>query len=98
MLLVDQTHPQKLPSVLGFLGPVRTQFWAGKLTGSHWINTQDPAIGEVFSLGRTLSKQPMVNGFKVNFKPRADFEFGVGRTGFFGGAGFPGTGGSLKPL
>jgi hypothetical protein len=96
MLLVDQTHPQKLPSFLGFLGPVRTQFWAGKMTGSHWINTQDPLIGEVFSLGRTLSKQPMVNGFKVNFKPTADFEFGVGRTGVFGGPDFPITVGSIK--
>lgn len=96
MLLLDQTHPQKLPGFLRFLGPLRTQFWAGKLTGSHWINTQDPAIGEVFSLGRTLSKQPMVNGFKVNFKPTADFEFGVGRTGLFGGPDFPITMGSLK--
>jgi Capsule assembly protein Wzi/PAP2 superfamily len=96
MLLVDQTHPQKLPSFLRFLGPMRTQFWAGKLTGSHWINTQDPVIGEVFSLGRTLSKQPMVNGFKINFKPTANFEFGVGRTGMFGGPDFPITMGSLK--
>ncbi|HEY1525682.1 MAG TPA: capsule assembly Wzi family protein [Candidatus Angelobacter sp.] len=96
MLRVDQTHPDKLPSFLGLLGPFRTEFWIGKLTGDHWMSTQDPAIGDVFSFGRTLPKQPMVNGFKVNFKPTPNFEFGVGRTGLFGGADFPVTLGSLK--
>jgi hypothetical protein len=38
----------------------------------------------------------MVNGFKINFKPTADFEFGVGRTGMFGGPDFPITMGSMK--
>ena len=96
MFLLDQTHPLKLPSFLGFLGPYRTMFWAGKLTGAHWVATQDPAVGTVFSIGRTLSKQPMVNGFKINFKPTPNFEFGVGRTGLFGGPDFPVTLGSLK--
>jgi hypothetical protein len=96
MLRVDQTHPQKLPSFLGWLGPFRTEFWVGKLTGHHWVTTQDPTLGTVFSLGRTLPKQPMVNGFKVNFKPTPNFEFGVGRTGLFGGPDFPITLGSVK--
>jgi Capsule assembly protein Wzi/PAP2 superfamily len=96
MLRVDQTHPAKLPSILKFLGPVRTEFWVGKLTGHHWANTQDPAIGEVFTIGRTLSKQPMVNGLKVNFKPTPNFEFGVGRTGLFGGPDFPVTLGAVR--
>ena len=96
MLRVDQTHPQKLPSFLGWLGPFRTEFWVGKLTGHHWVTTQDPTLGTVFSLGRTLPKQPMVNGFKVNFKPTPNFEFGVGRTGLFGGPDFPITLASVK--
>ncbi|HEV7519969.1 MAG TPA: capsule assembly Wzi family protein [Candidatus Angelobacter sp.] len=97
MLRVDQTHPSKLPSILGrLLGPFRTEYWIGKLTGAHWVNTQDPVIGEVFVLGRTLPKQPMVNGFKVNFKPTRNFEFGVGRTGVFGGPDFPITIASVK--
>ncbi len=66
------------------------------MTGAHWVNTQDPAIGEVFTLGRTLPQQPLVNGFKVNFKPTANFEFGVGRTGIFGGPDFPVTASSVK--
>jgi hypothetical protein len=96
MLRVDQTHPLKLPSFLGLLGPYRTEFWVGKLTGDHWVHTQDPAIGEVFSFGRTLAKQPMVNGLKINFKPTPNFEFGVGRTGMWGGPDFPITIGSTR--
>jgi hypothetical protein len=97
MLRVDQTHPSKFPWILGkLLGPFRTEYWVGKMTGAHWGNTQDPAIGEVFSFGRTLPKQPMVNGFKVNFKPTPNFEFGVGRTGVFGGPDFPITASSVK--
>jgi Capsule assembly protein Wzi/PAP2 superfamily len=100
MLRVDQTHPAKLPSILKLLGPMRTEWWVGKMTGHHWINTQNPAIGGgtgiVSSIGRTLSKQPMVNGVKFNFKPTPNFEFGIGRTGVFGGPDFPITLGSVR--
>lgn len=96
MLRVDQTHPLRLPSFLKWLGPFRTEYWVGKQTGHHWVNTQDVTIGFVSSFGRTLSKQPMVNGFKINFKPTPNFEFGVGRTGMFGGPDFPITLGSMK--
>ena len=88
MFRLDQTSPRKLPGFLGFLGPYRTEFWIGKLTGQHFVNTQD-APGIVFSLGRSLSRQPMLNGVKVNFKPTPNFEFGVGRTGLWGGPDFP---------
>jgi hypothetical protein len=99
MLRLDQTHPQKLPSFLGWLGPMRTEFWVGKMTGQHWVNVQDASIGVdgvVSSIGRTLPKQPMVNGFKANFKLTRNFEFGVGRTGMFGGTDFPITLGTVK--
>ncbi|HMF92508.1 MAG TPA: capsule assembly Wzi family protein, partial [Candidatus Angelobacter sp.] len=87
MFRVDQTTPTKLPSFMGFLGPMRTEFWVGRLTGQHYVNTQDNNIS--FRLGRTLSRQPLVNGLKVNFKPTPNFEFGVGRTGLWGGPEFP---------
>ncbi len=99
MLRVDQTHPLRLPSFLKWLGPFRTEFWVGEMAGHHWVDTQDATIGTlgiVSTLGRTLSKQPMVNGFKINFKPTPNFEFGVGRTGMFGGPDFPITLGSVK--
>ncbi|HEX5433863.1 MAG TPA: capsule assembly Wzi family protein [Candidatus Angelobacter sp.] len=95
MLRVDQTMPSVLPSILKYLGPYRVEFWVGKLTGQHFISTQGP-LGTVVSLGRSIDKQPMVNGTKVNFKPTPNFEFGVGRTGLFGGPDFPITLGSLR--
>jgi Capsule assembly protein Wzi/PAP2 superfamily len=87
MFRISQTNPTKLPSFLGFLGPIRSEFWISKMTGQHYINTQDGNIA--FRLGRTLSRQPLVNGVKVNFKPTPNFEFGVGRTGIWGGPEFP---------
>jgi hypothetical protein len=87
MLKVDQITPTKLPSYLGLLGPMRTVVWIGKLTGEHYVNTQDGNIA--FRQGRSLSRQPMVNGVKVSFKPTPNFEFSVGRTGLWGGPDFP---------
>jgi hypothetical protein len=96
MLRVDQTTPTKLPGFLGKLGPVRSEFWVGKLTGQHYVQTQDVALGTVFSVGRSLDKQPMVNGVKVSFKPTPNFEFGVSRTGLWGGPDFPITLGTTR--
>ncbi len=87
MFKVDRVAPLKLPGFLGILGPYRTVFWVGKLTGQHVVNTQD-ATGEVFRFGRSLDKQPMINGSKVSFRPTPNFEFGIGKTGLWGGPGF----------
>jgi capsule assembly protein Wzi/PAP2 superfamily protein len=94
MFKVDQTMPRKLPG-LGFLGPYRLEFWVGKLTGQHVVNSQDPAIGFISSIG-SLVRQPMLNGQKINFKPTPNFEFGFGRTGLWGGPDFPITAGTTK--
>ena len=88
MFRIDQTSPKKLPWFMGFLGPYRSELWIGKLTGQHFVGTQD-VQGIVFRLGRSLSRQPMLNGLKINFKPTPNFEFGVGRTGLWGGPDFP---------
>jgi hypothetical protein len=92
MLRIDQTNPTKLPGIFGFLGPTRSEFWVAKLTGQHYVNTQNGTI--VFTQGRSLARQPMLNGVKVNFKPTPNFEFGVGRTGLWGGPDFPITSGT----
>ncbi|HLJ86029.1 MAG TPA: capsule assembly Wzi family protein [Candidatus Angelobacter sp.] len=103
MFRVDQTSPRKLPGIFGRLGPYRVEFWVGKLTGQHFVNTQLGPDGQPtqtgiidFSLGRTLSRQPMLNGQKINFKPTPNFEFGVGKTGLWGGPEFPITIGSTR--
>lgn len=95
MFKIDRVAPLKLPSFLGILGPYRSVFWIGKLTGQHVVNTQD-ATGEVFRFGRSLDKQPMINGSKISFRPTPNFEFGVGRSGLWGGPNFPVTADTLR--
>lgn len=92
MFRLDQSAPRTLPGLLSFLGPVRSEFWIGKLTGHHFVDTQDGNVA--VTLGRTLARQPMVNGVKFDFKPTPNLEFGLGRTGMWGGPDFPITVGS----
>lgn len=87
MFRLSQTTPRKLPGILGWLGPYRVELFAGKLTGQHFVNTQNGNIA--FSLGRSLERQPMINGQKLTFKPTPNFEFGIGKTGLWGGPNFP---------
>jgi hypothetical protein len=96
MFRVDQTSPLKLPGFMSFLGPYRTEFWVGKLTGQHVVLTQELINGVASRFGRSLERQPMLNGGKVNFRPTPNFEFGVGRTGLWGGPDFPITAGSTR--
>lgn len=95
MFRLSTTSPVALPGFLRHLGPYRAEIWFGKMTGHHYVTTQD-VQGTVVTLGRTLSRQPLVNGTKVNFKPTPNFEFGVGRSGMLGGPDFPITAGSLR--
>src|SRR5207302_9609730 len=60
MFRVSQTSPKKLPSFLSFLGPYRTEVFVGKLTGQHFVHTQDGRIEA--ALGRSLERQPMIQG------------------------------------
>ena len=87
MFRVSQTTARKLPGFLGIFGPYRFETFVGKLTGQHFVNDPDNQI--VYSLGRSLARQPMINGQKLNFKPTPNFEFGIGKTGLWGGPDFP---------
>ena len=95
MFRLEQTMPRKLPSFLGkLLGPYRSEFWFGRLAGQHFVNPQNGSLA--FSLGPSLQRQPFVNGVKISFKPTPNFEFGVGKTGLFGGPDFPVTLGTFE--
>jgi capsule assembly protein Wzi len=90
MFRLDQTMPRKMPSFLGrLLGPYRSELWFGRLDGAHFVGATP--VGTVFSEPEPLARQPFVTGFKINFKPTPNFEFGVGKTGLFGGPFFPVT-------
>jgi hypothetical protein len=86
MFRVSRVTPLKLPSILGWLGPLRTEFFLGQLAGTEFVFTPSGFTGQ---FGQTLSPQPFINGQKISFKPTRNFEFGVFRTTVYGGPGYP---------
>jgi hypothetical protein len=88
MFRINRVTPLKLPSILGWLGPMRTEFFLGQFTGHELVFSP---LGLVGQFGQSLNRQPFVHGQKVNFKPTRNFEFGVSRTTVYGGPGYPFT-------
>ena len=95
MVRLDRVSPMKLPFMGRFLGPVRTQMFIGRLSGHHFVKAGPNLIG---SYSQSLTDQPYVLGQKFSFKPTANLEIGISRTGVFGGPGFPVTLGRLKTV
>jgi membrane-associated phospholipid phosphatase len=88
MFRINRTTPLKLPSILGWLGPMRAEFFLGQLAGQEFIFSP---LGLVGQWGQALSKQPFIHGQNISFKPTRNFEFGFYRTTIFGGEGYPFT-------
>jgi membrane-associated phospholipid phosphatase len=86
MFRINRTTPLKLPSILRWLGPMRTEFFLGQLDGQVFL--QGPS-GFVGNYGATLNPQPFINGQYIGFKPTKNFEFGFFRTTIYGGPGYP---------
>jgi len=85
MFRVSRTTPLKLPSFLGWLGPVRTEFFLGQLAGYEFIFSPSGLNGH---FEQALAHQPFIHGQKLSFKPTPNFEFGFFRTTIFGGEGY----------
>jgi hypothetical protein len=88
MLRFNRILPFKLPSILGWLGPMRTEFFIGQLAGHRFINGPGGVTGD---FADTFSPQPFIHGQKLSFKPTPNFEFSVSRTTLFAGSGVPFT-------
>lgn len=86
MFRVSRVSPMKLPSVLGWLGPIRTEFFIGQLDGHPYIFGPS---GFASPVGGLPSPQPFIHGEKFSFKPTPNFEFSVSRTTIFAGSGVP---------
>jgi hypothetical protein len=87
MLQINRVTPFTLPSVFHYLGPMRVQFFFGRLTGQNWVNSA--LTGITGSWTQPLSDQPAIDGFKISLKPTPNFEMGMGVTTIFAGAGVP---------
>jgi Capsule assembly protein Wzi/PAP2 superfamily len=86
MFRINRTTPLKLPSILGWLGPMRAEFFLGQLDGQVFVLTPAGFVGH---FGQTLNPQPFINGQYIGFKPTRNFEFGFFRTTIYGGPGYP---------
>jgi hypothetical protein len=85
MLRIDTVAPYRIPLLSDLLGPVRNQFFLGRLSGQLWS----------LNIGPGLPSQPWVQGSKVSFKPTENLELGFGYTAQFGGTGNPFTWGNF---
>ena len=89
MLRYDRVSPFKLPSFLGALGPMRVQFFIGRLSGQQFVHLPDgTTLGHA---GVSLADQPYIHGLKLTMKPTPNLELSFSRTVIFGGPGFPVT-------
>ena len=87
MFRISRVSPFKLPWILGWLGPIRTEFFIGQLAGHEFVS--DNQAGLVGQLGVPLGRQPFIHGEKLSFKPTPNFEFSVCETTVFVGGPTP---------
>jgi membrane-associated phospholipid phosphatase len=88
MLRIDSVSPYEVPLISKLLGPMRSQFFIGRLSGQNWEFS--PVL-----YGPNLASQPFVHGTKFSFHPTDNLEFGIGFTAQFGGPGNPVTWGNF---
>lgn len=85
MLKIDTTAPFEVPLLSKLLGPMRTEFFLGRLAGQQWIYSPPTLYGPY------PSNQPFIHANKLSFKPTQNLELGAGFTAVFAGAGVPFT-------
>ncbi|HYL98954.1 MAG TPA: capsule assembly Wzi family protein [Blastocatellia bacterium] len=86
MFHINRITPLELPRFLRWLGPMRTEFFFGQLTGHEFIFNPSGFVGQY---GQFLNPQPFIHGQLLSFKPTPNFEFAFYRTTIYGGPGYP---------
>ena len=89
MFRVNRVSPFRLPSVLGYLGALRLDFFLGRLTGQQFINNSVLGTIPQGQYGKNLSSQPFLSGARISFKFTENFEFSMSKTSIYGGPGNP---------
>jgi hypothetical protein len=99
MFKIDDIVPHKIPGLSRILGPFRTQFFIGQLSGQRWehciVASCQSYPGFPGVVGPNISPQPFIHGEKISFQPTPNLEFGMGITAMFGGPGLPVTFGTF---
>ena len=89
MFRVDRVSPFKLPSFLGYIGPMRLELFLGELSGQNFVFRENGGL--LGSWTSPLSPQTMISGERFSFKPTPNVEFGFSLTTLFAGQGQPFT-------
>ena len=87
MFRLSRVSPFKLPSVLGWLGPIGFEWLLGQLSGHEFVFRTD--TGTLGQYGQSIGRQPYIQGQKLSFKPTHNFEFSVAITVLFSGGPVP---------
>lgn len=85
MLRIDRTTPYEIPLLSRLLGPARSEFFLGQLSGQQFVYNGSA------TLGPRLNPQPFLHGDRISLKPSDNLEFGMGVAVMFGGPGLPFT-------
>jgi hypothetical protein len=86
MFKISSVAPFKVPLLSRLFGPTQSEYFFGELDGHQFLfNLKDSVL--VGPGG--ITPQPFIHGFKLNFKPTANFEFGAGFTALIAGPGLP---------
>lgn len=95
MVKIDDVVPHEIPGLSRILGPFRTEFFIGQLSGQRWefcaVSSCRTYPGYPNVVGPNISPQPFIHGDKISFQPTPNLEFGMGVTAMFGGPGLPVT-------
>jgi len=89
MLQINRTTPFTLPGFLSRIGPIRVEYFLGRMSGYHWLFSSTTGLTGTWA--QTLSDQPFISGEKVEVKPSRNLELGFSVTDLFAGAGEPMT-------
>jgi hypothetical protein len=99
MVRIDDVRPRYIPGLSRILGPSRSEFFIGQLSGHHWetciVATCQTYPGYPSTVGPDISPQPLIWASKISFQPTRNFEFGMGVSTMFGGPGLPVTFGNF---
>jgi hypothetical protein len=86
MVKLENAVPFRVPLVSRILGPIRAEYFLGRLAGQEF----EANGGQLLGPGN-ISPQPFLDGGKISFRPTSNFEFGMGFTAQFVGPGLPFT-------
>jgi membrane-associated phospholipid phosphatase len=87
MVRFDRVSPLKLPSVLGYIGPMKIETILGQLQGQQIIYGVNTGLEGAY--GDPYSPQPYITASKITFKTTPNLEVGFGFSTLFAGKGLP---------